>query len=177
MTPNKSFIMSLISALIVLISIFLSSCVTLKQRERICATCSVKTIIKDSIQVKIIEKTVQVTVHDTISILADNPCKDMCDSLGRLKKGFKEVFKDKKGTTTTLSENNGKLAINEDLTGLKTKATFRDTTIEKFHSKIEQIPQCQKEHRTSFDYFCRWFFYIIGSIILGLSIWKLKRFF
>lgn len=174
---TKSFLYSAFIAILAVVVIIcsFSSCLTLKQRERVCATCPTNTIIKDSIRIKIVEKTREVIIHDTLKIIADNPCKEMCDSLGKLKKGFKKTLRSDKGTTTILEEKDGKLDIEEDLTGLKTKGTFKDTTIEKYHSKFEQVPQCFREHRTSFDGFCRWFFYIIAPALLLAGFLKLKK--
>jgi len=159
-------------AIIILLTIILMclfSCVaTRKQRERFLKeNCVLNSIVKDSIRVEIKEVEKTVTIHDTIQIKSylPNPCSEMCDSLGNVKKGFSKSVKNNKGTNTTLYEKDGGIEAKTEIEGIKTKATFIDTTINRFRSEIQQVrDNCKLEHLTKWDSF--WI--RLGQILSGL---------
>ena len=93
----------------------------------------------------------------------------MCDTNGKVKKGFKETVPTDKGTTTTLEEKDGGIEDVTGINGIQVNATVRDTC----ESKYLTVPaHCDKQHRTDFDGFCRIWFYITAGII---TLWVLIK--
>lgn len=151
---------------IIIFLLFLCACVTEKKRLKICKSCA----LKDSVVIKITEKIKEVTIHDTLQIrfFLPSPCAEMCDSLGRIKKGFEKELITDKVTRAVLKEDKGNLVISTGLNGIKIKAAVRDTCLSHY---IETPARCEQEHRTSFDGWCRWWFYITLCLLLvGLAL-------
>lgn len=130
MTKAQKFVVSII-AIIVLMCMF--SCVTEKQRMKICRNCPVKdstitvekTIVKDT--------TIYVTQTVTEPIYIDNPCANLCDSLGNLKPFFKSEKKNGIVKTITTQNNQLKFDCKADslevvLKGLITERNKRSET-------------------------------------------------
>lgn len=160
-----------IGILLICIVEIMTGCVTEKQRLKICNGCPVKTVIHDSIVLK----------HDTVpfylpgkdgpTVYLENPCKELCDSLGNLKKVDKKT-----------NRNGLRLHITTQGNGLNITTASKDTTLkapvtttQTFHSKKDtevKWLQCDKPHKTEFDGFCRWFFYIAGPTILIYIVCK-----
>lgn len=141
----------------------LASCVTQKQRARICNTCSVVSNSKDSI--------IETVVHDTIKLppiygpvqYLENPCKKLCDSLGNL---IPFVIKEKKnGITGTIKSVGNSIAF--DCAADSLQAYIEYIKKESYHKKeenhVKYIP-CENE-RTRFDGFTFWWFWITGIIL------------
>lgn len=171
--PRKiaTLILMCIAAFILLI---LSSCVTEKKRLEICNTCPAKTITKDSVWEHL--------VHDTLSLppiagpiqYLENPCKELCDSMGRLKP-FVRVEK-KNGITNTIKTVGNSLAFSSDADSIIAYTSHKEK--EAFHKKEESLINyvyCGLDHTTTFDGFCRWFFYIVGSFYVIKYIIKWIR--
>jgi hypothetical protein len=131
--------------ILVIFGLIASSCAT---SER----CSTKypCVIKDSVTVKIEYKDRPVIVHDTtyIESFYPNPCAALCDSLGRVKKGFSVTVPNTKGTTTTLKEKNGGIVAETPLNGMSVIASVPSTTVT---SKETVRAECPLEHLTWCD--------------------------
>lgn len=168
--PSKEKVFLAVVIAIILFML-LTSCVTEKQRLKICNGCPVKTETKETIKI----------VHDTVpqylpgkegpTVYLENPCKLLCDSLGNLKKNV-DVNVTKNGISVRVkSQGNGlNIASGTRDTTLKIPVTNTVTAKETTEAHIKYVP-CQNE-RTSFDGFCRWFFYIIAPLLLIYFILK-----
>lgn len=169
--------------LICIVFSLFTSCVTQKQRERICAGCALKVdstdVKKDSSWVvkKIIHDTLLVTVAGP-TVVIPGPCDSLCDKNGKLKK-FSETTK-KNGITEHLYTDVKHNELVEDCNADAIKKAYEDTLITANHL-IQELktktsivaPKCDKVHRTNFDYICRyWFFICLGGII----IWLIMKF-
>lgn len=176
---NRSFFACVLFAFgFILLFTFLTSCVTEKQRLKICNSCPVKKERYDSIVEKILEVPVYLPGKPGPTVYMENPCKLLCDSLGNLKKGV-NIIAEKNGQT---------LHINSQGNGLNITSATKDTTVKapvkqkevynKSHDESVKYIPCDNE-RTAFDGFTRWFFYIIAPILALWLAWKVyfKRFF
>lgn len=70
-----------------IVCVAVTSCVTLKQRERICATCTThdSTYVHDTTIVSVHDTTIKLGyIHGPVSYLP-SPCQALCDSIGQLK--------------------------------------------------------------------------------------------
>ncbi len=147
--------------------IFLSvSCVTEKKRQKICQACPVRIEkeIHDSIIEILRDTTIYITQQGPIQYL-DNPCKNLCDSLGKLKPV--KVESKKNGIKSTITTVGNSLAVNCEADSLKAvinglKETIRITK----EKETKEVPVCHLEHKTWFDEYTFWWFWITISIIL-----------
>lgn len=151
-------LLKLLSPLIIGVLMFLilfftfSSCISEKKRAQICSTCAVKTIVKDSVRVVIKERLQQVFITDTFNYYLPNPCANLCDSFGNLKKTFKETIVNDKGTKINLFVKNNKLEFNDMIDSLKRVISVKDTLIDRFvNTSIEVPAHCTLEHVTWWD--------------------------
>jgi len=122
--------------------------------DKICPTCATAT--KDSVVYKIDTVKVQIPGKTGPTVYVNSPC----DSSGKLKPFV--IEKEKNGIKTKVYSENNNIVVETD-----TKDTTQDVQVpvkESYHS--EDRPYCDKEHRTSFDNFCRWWFYITGGIVV-----------
>jgi len=155
--------------------VLLSSCVTLKQREKICMSCPVKIITKDSIWTK---ETLRVdTTYKTIT----GPVQWLqspCDSNGNLKP-INTTTK-KNGIKTTIKSVGNNLQVNSNLDSLMEVNKLLTIENNILHSEIKEVPVCYKEHITDNDVFWikvgKWLFWIlIGYILLRILKLYLKK--
>lgn len=160
---------SLTLAAVVLIAV-LSSCVS--KRLKICRTCAIKDSIVFKEVIKLKDTTVYITLHGPTQYL-ENPCAHLCDSFGNLKPF--EVKKKANGIVGTIKSVGNSLAFDCDADSLE--AIIRDLeerTIVKSNT-ITRLAACDKEHRSSFDGFCRWWLYISAGICLLLLGWRILK--
>lgn len=158
--------------LYILLLFTLVSCKAYK--ERICSECPVVT--KDVI----IKKDTTIFKTDTIKIpfavqgpiqYLENPCKALCDSLGRLKPF--EIKKKTNGITGTIKSVGNSIAFDCKTDSLIEIIKTRDRTISilenKQDTKVIQ-EQCKREHLTKMDSYWiitgRWLFGLLILIIL-----------
>lgn len=161
--------------LIFLLSFSLFSCVTKKQRAKICKECagkdSVSVVYKETVVKK--DTTIFVTIAGPTQWL-ENPCKNLCDSLGNLKPF--EVKKKKNGLVSTIKSEGNSIVAECDADSLKARVQWLEKQIEvnKFEKKV--IPSdCEKEHKTRWDGFTFWWFWItLGIIILFILLKRFK---
>ena len=137
--------------LLLLIGLFLFSCITEKKRAKICQTCPVVIVNHDSIVTVIKDTTIYKTTKETVY-------KDtiICDSLGRVKDAVftvneggikhKVIIKNNKIISTCKAD-----SLEIVIKGLIAKqATFQNKTV--------VVPsKCEKNHLRWFDPYCRWF--------------------
>lgn len=168
--------------LLAIVAIILASCVTEKKRAEICQTCTIKetTIVKDSSWQKKYDSLVKIPVKGPVIILKDNPCADLCDSLGKVKdftksvtseNGIKGTIKGDKYTNTITVDCGAKDSLEVLLKGARTEIT----RIRNEKTVVEVPAKCELDHKTKFDVVCRWCFYMwIFAILVFLIIRWLK---
>lgn len=157
--------------------IVLTACVATKgQKERFLAkhcvgSDSSSVVAKDSIVEK--HDTLKLSIPGPIQYL-ENPCKVLCDSLGRLKP-FK-ISKKENGIKGSVFSVGNSIGFKCDFDSAKiayayTEHHSRKTTISK---TVIQKP-CDLEHRTKFDGFTYWWFWITASIYALYIIIKICK--
>lgn len=159
----------------IIVSLFLfCSCVTEKQRARICNSCASVSLKKDSIVYKIDSVKVEIPGKDGPIVYLENPCQNLCDSLGRLK------------NVNIITKKNGQIVkINTQGNGINISTHTKDTAIKAPVIKKESYSRqkdvevkyevCKRDHKTSFDGFCNWFFYIVGPLIGFYIFFRVKK--
>lgn len=151
------------------ICVVFSSCVTEKQRQRICAGC--KTISTDSV----IYKTKEV-LKDTF-IYIDSPpviqyIKNPCDSLGKLKDFSYTSYNN--GVKNVVSAIGGVLVARCEVDSLKARINYLERSIiEK--NKSEKIKEVVTNILTPFQKFCIKFFWITVILSACYCIYKIIR--
>jgi len=153
----------------------LASCVTEKQRAKICQTCALKSEVRDSIVERLIEVPVYTAPIAGPTLYLPSPCANLCDSLGNLKPF--EIENKHNGIKTTV-KTNVKANTLDIVSSLEDsiKHTAKVPQREVFRSKTEQFAaRCEKKHVTNWLIFCEWFT-IIGLIGVGLfAFFKFRR--
>lgn len=149
-----------------------TACVTEKQRQKICFTCPSNTEIKDSIVFKTVTVPVVIPGAPGPTLYLENPCKYLCDSLGNLRKVNINLCH--KGQNLNINRLGGGLLVNTSIKDTTRSAEVQQKEIYRNEHKdiIKYVP-CANE-RTSFDGFCRIWFYITA---LAASIWGLFTYF
>lgn len=161
--------------LLILISIIsLSSCISEKKRAKICNTCAVK----DSISYKEIIKLKDTIIYRNIAgpvQYLENPCKLLCDSLGKLKPF--EIKTKKNGLTSTIKSVGNSIAVDCSADSLKLVISGLKETVREYSSRkaVIRYIECTKKHTTDFDGLCRWFFYIFAPGIALYIFLRLKK--
>ena len=169
--------------LLSIIAIILSSCITEKKRQKICRTCPIKesTVVTDSTWQKKYDSLIKIPVKGPIIVLKDNPCADLCDSLGKVKNftksvvsenGIKGTIKGDKYTNTITFDCGAKDSLEVLLKGARTEIN----RIRNEKTVVEVPARCELDHKTKFDVVCRWCFWMwIFAIIILLIIRWLKQ--
>lgn len=162
---------------LIFILFFICSCVTERKRLKICNGCPIKKERYDSIVEKVIEVPINIPGAPGPVVYLDNPCKELCDSLGRPRSNI-NIKTERNGQTLHIkSLGNGLNIVTERKdTALKVAVKQKEVYNKSYAESVKYIP-CQNE-RTAFDGFCRWFFYIVSPIIALWLAYKLyfKRF-
>lgn len=154
--------------LLITFSILSSCIVTKKQHARICNECAGT----DSIAFLEVERIVPKDTPIYISVpgppvYLENPCKNLCDSLGRLKPfSFSEK---KNGIKTTIKSVGNSIVAECETDSLKAVITLLNKEIirSKYEKKVISV-ECEKIHQNWIDKFCRWGF-LICIIFLIIS--------
>lgn len=167
---NKSYQFILCVIVAIVIMCCFSSCVaTEKQRKRFLA---VHCVGKDSTILKEVEKKVykDTTIYKTITgpiQYLENPCKTLCDSLGNLKPF--SVTKKQNGVNSTVFSIGNSIASKCDIDSMAIHLSWVEThTKKELTSKVEKVIQkdCELEHRSKFDGFTYWWFWITASLLI-----------
>jgi hypothetical protein len=150
--------------LIVLISIVLAtSCVSQRKRIEICGTCPVETV---EVYKEIVRDTVIYVTAQGETKYLDNPCADLCDSLGNLKPFEKTI--ESKGKKVVLYTQGNKLAVRADLDSSEIQLEVRHVT----KTVVQTIQgECVKTRLMKIQ---AWFFWIVLAGLGGFIFFKIK---
>lgn len=141
--------------------VLFSSCVTEKQRRKICAECkstsvdSVKTVFKE-------------TLKDTFIYVSSDPLiqyiKTPCDSLGKLKPF--DITKYNNGVKSVVKSIGGVLVVECKIDSLKARTVFLERTIDTLN-KSKEVKEITTNILTKFQRFCIWFFwgFVVSSLV------------
>lgn len=154
---------------LVLMLALCTSCVTEKKRARICRECAGKDSVSVITSEKIVQKdtTIYVSIPGPVQFL-DNPCKNLCDSLGNLKPFRIETKKN--GLKSVVESVGNSIRTECEADSLKQVITYLQKEISRRQYEKKVVPvECEKVHRNGLDYFCRW-------SALGLGVWFLIRY-
>lgn len=133
---------------------------------------SVVYVRKDSIVFK--DTTIFIPTIVNTPIYLENPCKLLCDSLGNLKP-FTKTQKSK-GLKSTVKSVGNVLVVECETDSLKARIQYLEHHLkisEKSHTENRVEKPCELEHRTKFDGFTWWWFWITAGI---LALWTLIKF-
>lgn len=163
---NLSLILSLL--------IIIISCVTEKKRAEICNTCPVMESVVYKEKIKLKDTTIYITQHGPIQYL-ENPCKKLCDSLGNLKPF--SITKKENGIVGTIKSVGNSIAFDCKDDSLKKviSGLIEKNTVNSEEKTVIRYENCKKNHRTDFDGFCRWFFYIVGPLLFCYIFLRIKK--
>jgi hypothetical protein len=145
---------------------FLSSCITEKKRQKICLECPVKIEkeVHDSIIEKLKDTTIYITTQGPTQYL-ENPCKNLCDSLGKLKPIKVETKKN--GIKSTIKTVGNSLVVECETDSLKAVIRGLKETIRiRKEQEVKEVPVCHLEHKTWFDELTFWWFWVTLIILL-----------
>lgn len=165
-----------------LLLIVLAGCVTEKQRQRILKDCPVASTekIKDSTWTKETSELIpEIKFIPGPVRYMPSPCATLCDSLGRLR-DF-EITTKKNGIKQTLQGIGGVLiqkADGDSIVQENKRITKEISTLRSKEKETQVHEDCKLEHRTRFDGFTWWWFWITaGIIIIRLAWMAAKRWF
>lgn len=146
---------------------------TEKQRLEICNGCPLKIERHDSIVINTVTVPVNVPGAPGPTLYIDNPCKELCDSIGRLKKVNISVRHN--GQTLNLNSMGGGLLINTARrdTVLPAEVKQKEVYRKEKNDRPIYVP-CENE-RTAFDGWCRIWFYITGAAVALWLAWLYIR--
>jgi hypothetical protein len=150
-----------------LVLIFLlCGCVTKRKLDKLCELCP----RKDSIVEKIIEVDKVLPPVPGPTVYIDNPCTELCDSLGRLKQF--EIHKEENGIKTTVRTNT--LTNSLEIESKKGPDTIKvQVPCKEKYTTVEA--KCKLSHRSKWDYFTEIGFYILGgTVVVFLGLKRLK---
>ena len=155
--------------IIILLTLAITSCVTQKKRLKICATCPVETITKDSIIIK--DTAIYIVQKGEVEYI-DNPCAELCDSFGNLIPFERETTSN--GIKTTIKTIGNVLTVECEVDSLKAVITL----LEKQSSSIVTVPPKIVERKKSrFENFqSLWFYVSWTAIIVFIGVKVFKRF-
>jgi D-alanyl-D-alanine carboxypeptidase len=150
--------------LLVLMSIVLaSSCITQKKRLEICGTCPVEV---NEVMVEVLKDTTIYLTEQGETKYLDNPCADLCDSLGNLKPFETEI--ESEGRKVILYSQGDKLAVRADLDSLAADVQVKYIT----HTVKQTIQgECVKTRLMKIQ---AWFFWIAIAGIAVFIYFKIK---
>lgn len=166
--------------LTLLVLVTMTQCVlTKKQKDNFLAKyCERKDsliyIKKDSIVFK--DTTIYVPTIVNTPIYLENPCKLLCDSLGNLKPFIKTEKKG--GLKSTVKSVGNVLVVECETDSLKARIQYLEhhtIDLEKSHTENTVQKPCELEHRTKFDGFTWWWFWITASILALFILIKLGK--
>lgn len=163
----KLLLILILDAVIVLF--ILSSCVTERQRAKICNTCAVKEFTKDGIVEKIVNLPIYIKGEDGPIQYLENPCKNLCDSLGRLKPFVSNKSKNGINQSVKTVGNSIVIASDKKDTTLSVPVKQKETFHNESKSEVKYV-KCDLEHRTRFDGFTFWWFWITAGLFVLCGI-------
>lgn len=177
MKPKLSILFTLFVIALLMLLFSLSGCITEKKRQKICNSCPVKIEKErhDSIITKTVYKTVKVPGKPGPVVYLENPCKMLCDSAGKLKQVNINTIKN--GQTVTIKTQGNGLNITTETKDHKDSVAVTEKESFSSNKTIDTvIEKCARDHRTSFDNFCRWFFFIVSGCAVLFALIVLRRY-
>jgi hypothetical protein len=167
---NKIKVLMIIISLIAAIFMLTRCVATKKQKANFLAKhCerkdSISYVKKDSIVYK--DSLIYIPQIINTPIYLENPCKLLCDSLGNIKKV--NIVTNKGGLKSTLKTVGNSLIFECETDSLKARIKWLEHNqiiTEKSHTENTVKIPCELKHRTGFDGFCRYYFFITFSLIL-----------
>lgn len=152
----------------------LSSCITEKKRQKICNTCPIKTERHDSIVQRIDTVKVNIPGEPGPTVYLENPCKLLCDSLGRLKPV--NIHTVKNGQILHINTQGNGINISSERKDTAVNATVVNTDRYSKRKDVEvRYEVCKRDHRTAFDGWCRyWFYGTAGALVIWVG-WRRLR--
>ncbi len=151
---------------------------TQKKLDAICSRCPVK----DSVR---IEKTVEVQYRDSLIYITqqgptqylENPCKELCDSLGNLKKF--EVVKKTNGIVGTIKSVGNSIVFDCKADSLEKVIKGLNQTIKESESKVKatQLPPVTTNVLTKLQGFwiiSGYLFWILLLLLIGFKVFKYR---
>lgn len=172
----KHFIPFIIAPILLLL--LFNSCVATKGQKRrfLAANCQGKDSVRIEYKDKIVKKdtTIYKSIPGPIQYL-ENPCSFICDSIGRLKP-FKPITKKERGSKGTIFPVGNSIAFKCDIDSFAVALSWNEhhTSKEEFsHTESTIKEPCELEHRTKFDGFTYWWFWITAGI---LTMWLIIKF-
>lgn len=150
-------------AIAIPIILILSGCITQKRRARICAACPVNSVTKDSIVIVKRDTTIYIThreveYRDTI----------ICDPSGKVEDFRKVVSGGGIKATVSMKSNKLKVVCETDSLYQVIKGLISERSQWSKVSNTKVVEVCEKEHKTKFDGFTFWWFWIT-SVLIGLK--------
>ncbi len=188
LSRTSTFLRAFFVAFVLTTIACLCSCVTNKQRLRICQTCPIKieTHEKDSIGEPVVKKTLydsllNVRNHQGATLVYTN-----CDSLVKtlLKAKDSTIIAVKDGVKSTISDKGGKITFKCETDSLKEVVRILKLQVNTPHYKIKEtikeVPaRCEKEHIGWWDKLfivCgKIFLCCVGVTIIWVVIWFKKK--
>lgn len=138
LVSNKYFRALLVAAILILMSVALSSCGVLKNHylQKYCRSTD---SIHEVTNTVFLDTVINVTDTAFKPFYLPNPCQYLCDSLGRLKPV--KIKHTSNGMTKTIESRNGQLMIDCDLEGYKAKVrnAIRVTLHDKFKHTTTEV--------------------------------------
>lgn len=160
--------------LIITVLVIISSCVVTKKQknrflEKYCvAKDSVAYVYKDSIV--LVDTTITIPYIVNEPIYLENPCSELCDSLGRLKKFHKTISNN--GLKSTVHSVGNSLVFKCETDSLKARIQWLEHYITSSKTSVTtHVSACTEPHQTKFTGFTFWWFWItilLIAIYLGL---------
>lgn len=158
-----------------------NSCLTQNKIDKICKTCKSESIvIKDSSWTKQTIKVDSIYIYkEGPTLIKDNPCSFLCDSLGRLKDFIIET--NKNGIKQTLQGKNNKLIqkCNDErlLSIIKNIVTDNNRLIKEKETFVKEINKLTKKQNfyIKIGKFIVWFAIILIIILVIYTIIKFKN--
>lgn len=149
--------------------IFVCSCVTQKQRERICNGC--KTVSIDSL--KTFEK---IVLKDTTIYVSSDPViqyiQSPCDTLGKLKPF--DIVKYNKGVKSIVKSIGGVLVVVCEVDSLKARIILLERSIEYYRGSVV-VKENTTNILTPFQKFCIKFFWTFIGLLVLFCVYKIVR--
>ena len=148
-----------------------SSCITEKKRSEICATCPV--IIKDSIQTQYMPFDTTLFINSygkDIALSYSGAYTDMAKQLQMLFDQYNDtIITLKNGIKSSIIKTPRQIIFRCQADSLKYLLKIeraKKTTVRTIVKQVKKpCPECDRVHRSGFDNFLRWFFWIIIILI------------
>jgi len=171
--------MKVVKALI--IGLILTSCLTQKQRDKVCASCPVS--IKDSIR-----EVIKITSFDTALYLSrrgkdlmfdlSGDCCSTMDSLfAQMSRNNGTITATSNGIKSSIFKKDKKIVFRCEADSLKEVIKGLRTVIDRSRVRIETkivTDACVKQHKDWLDKYDRpWFFISLGALLVAIG-WKFR---